>query len=324
MSKSTFEAQPEDARVRLDIFLSKKTSKTRAFIQDLIKNDKVLVNHQLEKKASTLVRPGDQISVDWEENHQLSSFAPVPGDLSILFEDSHLLVLNKRQGVVVHPAAGHRGDTLVHHLLHHWDQPALTFSDASPATLRPGIVHRLDKGTSGVLLVAKNRETQDALSFQFKERTVEKTYQCIVWGQVSRPGKLTSSIGRDKKHRHKMSSHTHQGRPSETSFSPLESFNQFTHLAAFPKTGRTHQIRVHLSEWGHPIVGDPLYGKGLTTKRKSELSSEIITLLTETPYPFLHASSLIFTHPVSNERLKFIAPLPPIFTQFLELLRCRQ
>lgn len=317
MPKQKFEVQLDESEVRIDIFLAKKCSKTRAWIQDLIRAGKVLLNETSQKKPGTKIRVGDRIVIDFEEKKGLE-LTGVPGELSVLFEDPYLLVLNKAQGVVVHPAAGHRGDTLIHHLLHYWG----TLPSAAPETsMRPGIVHRLDKGTSGVLLIAKNREIQDALSAQFKNRTVTKTYECLVWGKVLREGKLTSSIGRDKKQRHKMSSQTLWGRAAETSFSPQEVFHSLTHLKVYPKTGRTHQIRVHLSEWGHPIVCDPLYSRGLTPKRKQELAPEISAFISEVEYPFLHASALSFTHPVSQKTLEFTAPRPTAFNFLLELLR---
>lgn len=317
MPKRVFEVEPEEANLRLDIFLSQKCSKTRAWIQELIKDGKVTLNQSPQCKPSSRTKAGDQITIELED-HKPLELDPIPGNLSILYEDSHLLVLNKAQGVVVHPAAGHKGDTLVHHLLHYWGSLP---SAPEEANARPGIVHRLDKGTSGVLLIAKNRDIQEALSSQFKNRTVTKTYECLVWGQVIREGKLTSPIGRDKRHRHKMSSQTSHGRASETSFSPLQVFNGFTHLKVHPKTGRTHQIRVHLSEWGYPIVGDPLYSRGLTPKRKQELRSEVSSFISEIAHPFLHASSLTFTHPISENVVSFEAPLPTPFTHFLNLLK---
>lgn len=317
MSKELIEVQAEDSGSRLDLFLVKHCHKARTFIQELIKAGSVTLNNSVTQKPSLKLKTGDQISIELSEVKDPLAIVPVQGNLSILFEDEYLLVINKAQGVVVHPAAGHRGDTLVHHLMHHWKESPFSGSNDN---LRPGIVHRLDKGTSGVLLVAKNREIQEALASQFKERTVQKSYECVVWGQVSRPGKLTSSIGRDKRHRHKMSSQTHQGRQSETSFSPCQVFEDFTHLNVFPKTGRTHQIRVHLSEWGHPIVCDPLYSKGLTPKKKQALSVEMASFLSTVSYPFLHAKSLSFSHPVSKKTLEFSAPLPPDFARFLKLL----
>jgi len=317
VSKQEYLIETEEIGSRLDQFLALRSQKARTYIQELIQAGGVSVNDRKITKPSYKLKRSDRVLVDFTEHKSQPDLIPVPGDLSILFEDTFLLVLNKAQGTVVHPASGHFGDTLVHHLLHHLGKGHQSLDESQ---VRPGIVHRLDKGTSGVLLVAKNREVQEKLSQQFKDRTVEKSYDCIVWGQVTRKGTLNSPIGRDRKHRHKMSSDTTHGRASETSFSPISVFELFSHLKVFPKTGRTHQIRVHLSEWGHPIVSDPVYSRGLTPKRKQSLPTDTLSFLSEVPHPFLHASSLAFTHPISQKRMLFHAPLPSLFQAFLKLL----
>ena len=299
------------------MFLAEETHKSRTIIQEHLKNQRVTLNSRPLLKHSVRIQAGDEISLDLMED-KTPDLQPVEAPLNIIFEDEHLLVINKEQGVVVHPAAGHRGDTLVHYLLHYLKESQ---SFVNSSAIRPGIVHRLDKGTSGVLLIAKNRQVQEALSEQFKNREVKKVYECLVWGQIKREGLLKTAIGRDRVHRQKMSSKTSQGRAAETRFKPAEVFHSFTHLMVFPLTGRTHQIRVHLSEFGHSIVGDPMYGKGLTAKRSEELSDRIREIMSHLEHPYLHAHQLTFTHPLSKQVLEFSAPRPQHFTHLLTLLR---
>ncbi|MFM8269233.1 MAG: RluA family pseudouridine synthase [Pseudomonadota bacterium] len=317
MSTLKFIVTPEFSGQRLDIFLANQTKQSRTRIQEHLKNKRVTLNSNLSYKVSVRIQSGDEVGIELLDDPP-STLEPVNAPLDIIFEDEHLLVLNKAQGVVVHPAAGHRCDTLVHHLLHYLGE-AKEFLDSS--SVRPGIVHRLDKGTSGVLLIAKNRQVQEALSQQFKNREVKKVYECIVWGQIKRQGTLRNAIGRDRIHRKKMSSKTSKGRAAETRFEPMETFLNFTHLLVFPLTGRTHQIRVHLSEFGHSIVGDPLYGKGLTAKRSEEISTSINDTIRTVEQPFLHASQLSFFHPVNQEVMEFKATPPASFSNFLNLLK---
>ncbi len=305
-----------ESDLRLDVFLAAKTGKSRSFIQEQLKAGRIQINSQKGTKASTRLNEGDHILFELEDS-ATSTLTPIPGPIEILFEDDHLLVINKSQGVVIHPAPGHSTDTLVHHLLHYLSHESLF---KSPPDLRPGIVHRLDKGTSGVLLIAKNREVQEALSQQFKERQVTKVYECFVWGQLIRSGTLTTSIGRDRVHRKKMSSKTQKARSAETRFSPQKTFRHVTHLEVYPLTGRTHQIRVHLSEFGHSILGDSLYGKGATAKRVSNMDPELTAFIKSANHTFLHARSLTFSHPITSKEQHIEAPRPETFNQLLDLL----
>lgn len=317
MPVHNFSIQESEAGTRLDLFLTSKLKISRSAIQEHLASGAVTVNFRVVTKSALKLKAGDEISVNESFQEAAPLLTPVPGVLDILFEDESILVLNKAQDIVIHPAAGHRGDTLVHHLLHYFLKDS-SFSESSE--LRPGIVHRLDKGTSGVLVIAKNRAVQDNLSAQFKNRTVEKEYECVIWGAINRPGMLKNPIGRDRTHRKKMSSKTSTPRASETHFKPIQTFTHFSHLSVHPKTGRTHQIRVHLSEFGHSIVGDPLYGKGLTAKREEQLDQSVVEFLKVIHFPFLHARSLGFSHPKSGERVSFSAQRPKLFDNFLKLL----
>lgn len=317
MENHKYAVTEEETGQRLDAYLAHKSGRSRSLIQEQIKAGRASINGKSVTKPSTPLTLGDEITLSIEERASSSHLEPVAAELDILYEDQHLLLINKPQGLVIHPAVGHRGPTLVHHLLHHLKSPADFLESAS---LRPGIVHRLDKGTSGVLLIAKDRKTQEALSEQFKSRSVTKIYECIVWGQVHRPGTLKNPIGRDRIHRKKMSSRTTKSRAAETRIEPLTLFSTFTHLQVKPLTGRTHQIRVHLSEFGHSIVGDPLYGKGATAKRLELLSEAIRFQLTQLQHPFLHALSLTFRHPVTGLEMTYSAPRPQLFDDFLRLL----
>lgn len=318
MANYQFDVKSSDAGIRLDRFLVLYSQQSRTLIQEHLKKGAVFVNSKTISKPAHKLREGDIVTITLDLNESSTTLTAIPGDLDIIFEDPELLIINKRQGVVVHPASGHRGDTLVHHLLHYLqNNPAYAESD----TTRPGIVHRLDKGTSGILIVAKNRKAQEQISEQFKRRLVKKHYECLVWGQIQRPGKLKTAIGRDKIHRKKMSSKTRAPRQAETQFEPLEQFLHFTHLRVSPLTGRTHQIRVHLAEFGHSIVGDSLYGKGMTQKRQETLNPQLAEALNQNTMTFLHAQSIAFNHPTTQAPLSFEAPLPENFRTLLENLR---
>lgn len=286
------------------------------FLKEQIELGGVEINGKPATRPSQKLRPGDRVSVKFVEPKPFDLEA-VPGNLDILIEDDSLLVLNKRPGDVVHPAAGHRGETLVHYLLHHFHGlPSLS----ELGTERPGIVHRLDRGTSGCLLVAKSRAVQEALSAQFKDRSIKKEYEAVVWGKPGNQGIWRSLIGRDRKDRKKMSSRTEKGRSAETRWETLTAFAHFSHLRMHPKTGRTHQLRVHSAEAGYPIVGDGLYGRGSTSARIRGLSAELALYAAELPETLLHARSLTFSHPTSGRVVTVEAVRPERFTVFLERL----
>ena len=228
--------------------------------------------------------------------------APAPEELPlrIIHEDPDLVVLDKPAGMVVHPAAGHDSGTLVNALLHH-------IKDLSGVggELRPGIVHRLDRGTSGVMVVAKNDRAHQELSRQFHDREVEKEYVALVWGVVHAGRRIDAPIGRDPNDRHRMSTRARRARSAVTRVTFARQLKGVSLLRLAIATGRTHQIRVHLNAIGHPIVGDPVYG-GVHRRVPANLRAVM-----RLERPFLHAAVLAFTHPSDNKRVTFESPLPP-------------
>ena len=241
---------------------------------------------------------------------------PQPEDieLAVVHEDVHLIVVNKPAGLVVHPGAGTAGGTLVNALLGH-----VRDLSGVGGVLRPGIVHRLDKGTSGLLVVAKDDEAHRALVRQFAGRTVEKEYLALVLGLPAQAsGQVDAPIGRDPVHRQKMSVRAPRGREARTSWTVEERFDGAALLRVRIHTGRTHQIRVHLASIGHPVAGDPVYGGTRTPSSRRAGAREALLSLAR---PALHAARLAFTHPVTGHRLAFSAPLPPDLVAVLDRLR---
>lgn len=302
--------------LRLDIFLANKTGESRSFVKSQIELGHVCVNDKPVTKVSFKLNEGDEVRIEFVQADQWEG-VPIEGPLDIIHEEDHFLVLNKPQGIIVHPAASTSEPTLANHLLHYFKE-APAFKDLSP--FRPGIVHRLDRGTSGLLLIAKDSKMQAYLSSLFETRQIQKTYQAVVWGEMEGSGKFNSAVGRDTKNRQKMSSRTSKPREALTYWSSLKHTPTFSFVELKPKTGRTHQLRVHLTEAGFPIVGDPIYGKGLTTHRRTTLPTPIIKTLDSVNETFLHARFLEFEHPTTKKTLKFEAPLPKSFQDFLTLV----
>lgn len=302
---------------RLDSYLSRVSQRSRMFIQEQIESGNVRLNGAIVKKCGAKVRVGDTLEAQFAEAMELG-LIPVAADLDIVFEDESLLVLNKPQGMVVHPAAGHRGETLVHYLLHHLksDSEFIASSDT-----RPGIVHRLDRGTSGLLLVAKNRRAQENLSRQFKDRVVKKEYEAVVWGKMAEQGIFDSPIGRHPTDRKKMSSTTRKARTALTRFLRETQYAHFAHLRLFPHTGRTHQLRVHCAESSHPIAADELYATRSVGTLTRSLVEPLRAILEATPFPFLHARAITFVHPSEDRLLSFEAPRPAVFERLLAQLK---
>jgi 23S rRNA pseudouridine1911/1915/1917 synthase len=295
----TITVLPEHDGLRLDrVLASEIAGQSRSQIQRLIEDGQVTLPRVKSVKANTAVREGDLITVELP--------APIAAEpeaeaipLDILFEDADLVVVNKRAGMVVHPGAGHEKGTLVNALLHH-----VTDLSGIGGELRPGIVHRLDKGTSGVIVVAKNDTAHQELSRQFHDREVEKQYVALVWGLVQQRKRIDLPIGRDPVHREKISTRARRARSAVTRVTWARHVPGLSLLRIAIHTGRTHQIRVHLNAIGHPVVGDALYG-GVHRRVPHDLRA--VQRLTR---PFLHAERLAFVHPRTGEYLEFRAPLP--------------
>jgi 23S rRNA pseudouridine1911/1915/1917 synthase len=292
------EVGPEYDGVRLDAFLSAVVGdRSRSQLQKLIKEGRVS-GPVTDLKASTPVKAGQHILVDIPEAAPATAVAEdLP--LTILYEDSDLVVIDKAAGMVVHPAAGHSSGTVVNALLHHVDDLS-----GIGGQLRPGIVHRLDRGTSGVMVVAKNDTAHQELSRQFQDREVEKEYFALVWGTVHAGKRIDAPIGRDPNDRQKMSTRARRARSAVTRVTRAEHLRGVSLLQIAIATGRTHQIRVHLNAIGHPIVGDPTYG-GVHRHVANDVRA-----VQRLERPFLHAARLAFTHPVDGRRMEFTSPLP--------------
>lgn len=289
---------------RIDRYLIKKgLPLTRAQIQRLISEDQILVNG-LPTRASYKAKKGDRIEITLPPPVPLK-LIPEAIPLDILFEDACILVLNKVSGMVVHPAPGHYEGTMVHALLHHCKD--LTGIGGRE---RPGIVHRLDKDTSGVMVIAKTDEAHRKLSAQFKDHSIHRKYLALVCGKVKRAGKVTLAIGRDRNNRKKISPRTSHPREAETDYIIKERFKAATLVELSPQTGRTHQIRVHMNHIGHPLMGDKDYGGKRTTAFEFTAQRQM-----------LHAAQLGLIHPQSGETLHFSSPIPPDMATILAILR---
>jgi 23S rRNA pseudouridine1911/1915/1917 synthase len=295
----TLEVEPEHDGSRLDTFLTALLpNQSRSQLQRLIKDGHV-TGPTANLRPSTAVRAGQRYSVDVPEPVAATA-EPEPLPLRIVFEDPDVVVLEKPAGMVVHPAAGHTGGTLVNALLHH-----VRDLSGIGGELRPGIVHRLDRGTSGLMVVAKHDRAHQELSRQFRDREVEKEYVALVWGVVQAGRRIDAPIGRDSEHRQKMSTRARRARSAVTRVTWARHLKGVSLLKVAIATGRTHQIRVHLSAIGHPIVGDSTYG-GVHRRVQADLRAVM-----RLERPFLHAARLCFTHPSDGRRIEFDSPLPP-------------
>ena len=303
-----------DARgERLDAWLARRLpALSRSRLQALIEGGHVLLDGA-RARASARLRTGQAVRVDVPAPLPAE---PQPEDIPIeaVYEDAHLLVVNKPAGLVVHPGAGTSRGTLVNALLRH-----VRDLSGVGGVLRPGIVHRLDRGTSGLLVVAKDDETHRSLVRQFAGRTVEKEYLALVLGNPARDsGEIDAPIGRDPVHRQKMSVRAPRGREARTSWRVEERFDGAAFLRVRIHTGRTHQVRVHLASIGHPVAGDAVYGGQRALPSRRGAAREAFAFLER---PALHAARLSFTHPSTGERLTFEAPVPPDLESVLARLR---
>jgi 23S rRNA pseudouridine1911/1915/1917 synthase len=302
----TFNIGPDQAGTRLDTYLASQIEGwSRARLQRLIENEDVLVNGKVPKPSYKL-READQIEVELIAP-PTDVFTPENIPLDIVYEDETLMVVNKPAGLVVHPAAGTPSGTLANALAYHFQQ--LPGSD-----VRPGIVHRLDRDTSGLLVVAKNEAALENLSDQFRDRSVYKSYVALVHGRVvSSTGRIDQPLARDRSNRTRMAV-VRGGRNGLTLYRVRRSFDRFTLLDVELKTGRTHQIRVHFAWMKHPVVGDETYGGGRdNTIQDPRLRARLRTLNRH----FLHAEKLGFKHPQTGEFVKFESSLPPELADFL-------
>jgi 23S rRNA pseudouridine1911/1915/1917 synthase len=291
--------QPEHDGLRLDRVLASEISGySRSQLQRLIEEGHVTLPRVKAVKANTAVREGDIITVVLPE--PVASVAVAEAlPLEVFYQDPDVIVVNKPAGMVVHPGAGHESGTLVNALLHH-----VTDLSGIGGELRPGIVHRLDKGTSGVMVVAKHDRAHQELARQFHDREVEKEYVALVWGLVQQRKRIDMPIGRDPVHREKISTRARRARSAVTRVTWARHIPGLSLLRIAIQTGRTHQIRVHLNAIGHPIVGDSLYG-GVHRRVPNHLRA-----VQRLNRPFLHAERLAFTQPTTGESLEFKAPLP--------------
>lgn len=287
--------------VRLDIFLKGRLPElSRAQVQKAIREGRVLVNGGKARPGQRL-KEGDRIELYLPEPRLEDGLEPEPVDFHLIYEDEHIVVLDKPSGLVVHPGAGVRRGTLVHGLLFRYPEIAAVGSAA-----RPGIVHRLDKDTSGVMVVARTSFAYQSLRQQFEDRTVHKTYLALARGRFrQKKGIIDLPLGRHVHHREKISVRTRKPRVAITHYEVLREFRETTFLALRPVTGRTHQLRVHLSAIGHPLLGDTRYGGSSRLK-------------TRCPRLFLHAWQLRLRHPGSGLEMEFESPLPPELEEILE------
>ncbi len=285
--------------IRLDVYLAEKLEKTRSAVLKAIEEGRVLLNGKPPAKAGVKINIGDVIALDFPEPRPISA-APQDIPIDVLYEDNDIVVVNKPQGMVTHPASGSPDGTLVNALLYR-----VRDLSGINGEIRPGIVHRLDKDTSGVLVVAKNDAAHLALSKQISSKKALRYYYALVVGNVAQDeGKIEKAIARSKKDRKQMAV-SEEGRNALTLFKVIERFKGYTLLECELRTGRTHQIRVHMKSIGHPVVGDPVYGKPSPLAPAGQL---------------LHAHKLVLYHPVTGEKMTFTAPVNETFAAALQKL----
>ncbi|WP_304942226.1 RluA family pseudouridine synthase [Vallitalea guaymasensis] len=303
MDSYTILIEAEDAGMRIDKFISDRMPDySRSFIQKLIKENDLTVNNN-EIKSNYKLKAGDEINIVIPEPKELDIVAEdIP--LDIVYEDKDVILVNKPQGMVVHPAPGHYTGTLVNAIMYHCKDDLSGIN----GVMRPGIVHRIDKDTSGVLIICKNDKAHESIAKQLKDHTITRKYNAIVYNNLKEDeGKINAPIGRHPVNRKQMAVNPINGKEAITHYKVLERINQYTYVELQLETGRTHQIRVHMTSINHPLLGDPVYGpKSDRFKLKGQA---------------LHARVLGFVHPTTNEYMEFEAPLPNYFTGLLKKLR---
>ena len=297
----------DDENTRIDFYLSCKLDYSRNFISSLIKDEYILINDIVCKKPSTKLKINDSIYIKDIVVKELN-IEPNNIDIDIVYDDEELSIINKKRGMVVHPSAGHINDTLVNAIMYHMKNNLSNINGVN----RPGIVHRIDKDTSGLLCICKTNFSHNEIAKQFKEHTNVRKYICIVKGIIKKDeGTIDAPIGRDKKNRIRFDIDKINGKNAVTKFKVLKRYNNYTYVECELFTGRTHQIRVHMKSIGHPLLGDLLY----TSKDKNfpELSGQI-----------LHAKYLEFNKPSTNERLKFDSEVPDYFKDVIERIEIKK
>ena len=318
----TVEVEAASDRLRLDQFLAGAIENaSRSLIKKVIKDGGVQVNGKVCTRPSRTVREGDAVAV---------TLPPAPSTdlvgedipLDILYEDAELVIVNKSSGLVVHPAPGHSNGTLVHAVLFHCPDFQRPTPDGDTVTIRPGIVHRLDRFTSGVMVVAKSQRAFDHLARQAREHTFDRRYLALVQGEFKEDsGRITATIGRSLSDRSRMSVTSVRGREAVTRFEVLERFGNASLVALQLETGRTHQIRVHLRFAGRPVLGDPVYG--ITDFSRWNVDAALRAALVALEGQALHAEWLGLEHPVTGERMQFTSSPPADFQAALTLFRER-
>ena len=290
----------ENIDKRLDQYLSEETDYSRSTVQKMVKDNNVLVNGKSVKSSYNL-KIGDIVTID-EPQVEMLSAEPEKMDLDIIYEDDDIIVVNKANGVVVHPAVGNNHGTLVNGLMYH----SKNLSDVN-GEFRPGIVHRIDAYTTGLLVVAKNNKAHEFLAHQLEEKTTHRKYYALVWGVIKNDtGTIDAPIGRDENDRKKMAVTANNSKHAITHFKVLERYKEATLIELQLETGRTHQIRVHMNYIGYPVVNDPVYGRRKIIDNSGQC---------------LHAFELGFIHPKTNEYVEFNSELPEIFINILNQFR---
>ncbi|AGX43690.1 RluA family pseudouridine synthase [Clostridium saccharobutylicum] len=301
MNRTVFIVDEKEQGTRIDKYLAQALEeKSRSFIQGLIEKDSILVNNKIIKSNYKL-KPFDRIEVTLPEA-ELLKVEPENIKLDILYEDKDIIVVNKAQGMVVHPAPGNYNGTLVNALLFHCKDLS-----SINGVIRPGIVHRIDKDTSGVLVIAKNDDAHNKLSEQLKDHSMKREYYALIEGRLKNDsGRIDKPLGRNKKDRLKMGI-VEDGKRAVTHYEVIERYNGYTLIKCILETGRTHQIRVHMASIGFPLVGDPLYG---FKRQKFKVQGQM-----------LHAKTLGFIHPGQNKYIEFTTDLPEYFKDIIDKLR---
>lgn len=312
MLNSEFIVSEEESSRRLDIFLTGKLpGLTRSGIKNLFEEGRVLLNNK-QAKPGHKVKANDLIRVSLPEPEP-SALEPENIAIEVLYEDDDIIIVNKPAGLAMHPGAGRAKGTLVNALLGRYKSLSTI-----GGPLRPGIVHRLDKDTTGVLVIARNNESHINLARQFKEHSTGRRYMALVWGSIPQDqGTIDIAIGRDISHRKKISSRTKKSREAQTVFSVIKRYPAFTLMELSPQTGRTHQIRVHMAAINHPVVGDPLYCK---RKAPGNLPKNVADKLKGVKRQLLHARILGLKHPKDNRYLEFSAPPPKDMQEVIDTL----